>query len=575
IGGLIKADVKTLLKNDSGFVALTKGEPGTPGTNGTNGKDGNDGFSPYINSDNKWVVKSGVTNVLAKGVDGKNGTDGATFTPSVDASGNLSWSNNKGLTNPATKNIKGAPGAKGDTWRPKIADGKITWEKSDATTVAAFDVVTPTILDAKGYQTAANVNSIVDAKGYLTQSGVDGRVKNLVPEWARATSKPKYTAAEVGVSLADGKITIGTSSITPVTSLSGYATQSWVNGKGFQTEANVNTIINGKGFATTANVQYWGGVGNIGGSQTSCTTAQFIQQLKNLGAFSHRSWAYKCSWDYANSWIITDTGCGNIQLAGCLIEVMSQNENAYMIRVTTSPTVDTTLGAIANAVFVYRNHGSSYYPNWQRVGTKAEIDAKTDLATVKANCYVKTEIDTKVTTLNTAIGKKLNSSDFTFAKISGTASDAQIPNLNASKITAGTLGADRIPNLNASKITAGTLVAERIPTLPIAKVSNLQTTLDGKCTLAQVEGKGYQTLAQVNTAITNGVPAWARASAKPTYAYTEITGRITKVSELSNDSGYQTSSQVNTIINGKGFATTSALNSGLAGKADSSDVSPR
>lgn len=33
--------------------------------------------------------------------------DGATFTPSVDDDGNLSWTNDKGKTNPETKNIKG------------------------------------------------------------------------------------------------------------------------------------------------------------------------------------------------------------------------------------------------------------------------------------------------------------------------------------------------------------------------------------------------------------------------------------------------------------------------------------
>ena len=43
-----------------------------------------------------------------------DGEDGATFTPSVDSKGNLSWSNNKGLTNPTTVNIKGAKGDKGD-----------------------------------------------------------------------------------------------------------------------------------------------------------------------------------------------------------------------------------------------------------------------------------------------------------------------------------------------------------------------------------------------------------------------------------------------------------------------------
>ena len=43
-----------------------------------------------------------------------DGEDGATFTPSVDSKGNLSWSNNKGLTNPTTVNIKGEKGDKGD-----------------------------------------------------------------------------------------------------------------------------------------------------------------------------------------------------------------------------------------------------------------------------------------------------------------------------------------------------------------------------------------------------------------------------------------------------------------------------
>jgi hypothetical protein len=48
------------------------------------------------------------------GTNGKDGADGATFTPSVDAAGNLSWTNNKGLTNPPTVNIKGPKGDKGD-----------------------------------------------------------------------------------------------------------------------------------------------------------------------------------------------------------------------------------------------------------------------------------------------------------------------------------------------------------------------------------------------------------------------------------------------------------------------------
>ena len=51
----------------------------------------------------------------ANGKDGADGENGATFTPSVDANGNLSWTNDKGLPNPATINIKGEKGDKGDS----------------------------------------------------------------------------------------------------------------------------------------------------------------------------------------------------------------------------------------------------------------------------------------------------------------------------------------------------------------------------------------------------------------------------------------------------------------------------
>jgi hypothetical protein len=43
------------------------------------------------------------------------GEKGTTFTPSVDANGNLSWTNDGGKQNPTTVNIKGERGEKGDT----------------------------------------------------------------------------------------------------------------------------------------------------------------------------------------------------------------------------------------------------------------------------------------------------------------------------------------------------------------------------------------------------------------------------------------------------------------------------
>ncbi|VEB56968.1 side tail fiber protein [Salmonella enterica subsp. enterica] len=49
------------------------------------------------------------------------------------------------------------------------------------------------------------------------------------------------------------------------------------------------------------------------------TTAEFIVWLESQGAFNHPYWMCRGSWSYAYNKIITDTGCGNICLAGAVI----------------------------------------------------------------------------------------------------------------------------------------------------------------------------------------------------------------------------------------------------------------
>lgn len=49
--------------------------------------------------------------------------------------------------------------------------------------------------------------------------------------------------------------------------------------------------------------------------------------------------------------------------------------------------------------------------------------------------------------------------------------DARIPNLDASKITTGTLGVAQIPSLSASKIASDTLEVDRIPNLNASKIT--------------------------------------------------------------------------------------------------------
>ena len=82
-------------KLDAGTLKGDKGDKGDTGEQGPKGDKGDPG-------------DTGVA-----GANGQDGEDGATFTPSVDAQGNLSWTNNKGLVNPPTVNIKGDKGDPG------------------------------------------------------------------------------------------------------------------------------------------------------------------------------------------------------------------------------------------------------------------------------------------------------------------------------------------------------------------------------------------------------------------------------------------------------------------------------
>ncbi|EFL7343282.1 phage tail protein [Escherichia coli] len=102
---------------------------------------------------------------------------------------------------------------------------------------------------------------------------------------------------------------------------------------------------------------------DIGSDSQVWTTAQFISWLESQGAFNHPYWMCKGSWAYANNKVITDTGCGNICLAGAVVEVIG-TRGAMTIRVTTPST--SSGGGITNAQFTYINHGDAYAPGWRR-----------------------------------------------------------------------------------------------------------------------------------------------------------------------------------------------------------------
>ncbi|EEA8304207.1 hypothetical protein QE82_10795 [Salmonella enterica subsp. enterica serovar Rubislaw] len=100
---------------------------------------------------------------------------------------------------------------------------------------------------------------------------------------------------------------------------------------------------------------------SIGENSNPWTTAEFIAWLESQGAFNHPYWMCKGSWSYASNRVITDTGCGDIQLAGSVVEVMGRR-GAMTIRVTTATAGHGTL----NAQFTYINNGDGYSPGWRR-----------------------------------------------------------------------------------------------------------------------------------------------------------------------------------------------------------------
>ncbi|RUR97712.1 hypothetical protein [Pectobacterium polaris] len=190
---------------------------------------------------------------------------------------------------------------------------------------------------------------------------------------------------------------------------------------------------------------------NIGGDSGTWKTADFIVWLKNQGAFNHPYWVCKGAWQYSGNKTITDTGVGNIQLAGATIEVFG-TELATTIRVTTPSTV-TAAGAIPNAQFTYINHGDGYSPGWRR-----DYNTRNPPTAIDVGTYTKAETDTRVATATTAANNAA-----TAAASANTNANGRVP--SARKVNGKALTADI------------TLAATDVGALPVAGTAAAATKL--------------------------------------------------------------------------------------------------
>lgn len=126
------------------------------------------------------------------------GENGATFTPYVDASGNLTWTNDKGLPNPATVNIKGSKGENG-------ISATHSWSGTRLTVTSASGTSSADLKGSKGDKgddyilTDADKNDIAQIASELVDVPGGGGGLNLTLLWQNASPQSSFASQTIAL----------------------------------------------------------------------------------------------------------------------------------------------------------------------------------------------------------------------------------------------------------------------------------------------------------------------------------------------------------------------------------------
>ena len=271
-----------------------------------------------------------------------------------------------------------------DTHNYAINDAVSLWEAFDGLRVRAAAAGTvgtaitwTTVLDARRTMTSMTFkgNAVLDASNFSSYAlPLTGGTMTGAISFAAGQTWPTFNQSTTGsaATLTTARtLTIGSTGKT----FNGSANVSW-------SHAELGTVRN---FGVVE-------VQGVAGSNVSCTTAQFITWLTNLGAFAQTASVMKCSWSYAGNNDISDTGFGALDTAGCVIETFTDG-GQIIVRVT-SPSTGTGAGGIHE----YIDHGPSYSPGWRRVYTSALNGNITGTASNITGTYGGTLTSSQVTT---------------------------------------------------------------------------------------------------------------------------------------------------------------------------------
>ena len=153
-----------------GTFEVTEPEPGAAYGVGTE--------APYDVCIWDAVHSAWVNNGPLQGAKGNTGDTGTTFTPSVDAGGNISWTNDGDRANPATRNIKGPAGATGAAGRDGKSPYEVAVENGYTGTEATFNLALTTAASHHERHLPDGADPITVKEGNLDADAVtSGKIK--------------------------------------------------------------------------------------------------------------------------------------------------------------------------------------------------------------------------------------------------------------------------------------------------------------------------------------------------------------------------------------------------------------
>lgn len=215
------------------------------------GGSGTGGYSPTIEvretEDGYLLIITDIEGT--KRVEVKNGADGVTFTPSVNAAGVLSWTNDGGLANPTPISIKGD---KGDTGvagpqGPKGNDGYTPvkgtdyWTAADKQEIVESIPVATTAVAGKVKPDGETITVDADGTIHSVGGGTGGASSAIQVSYDDSNTQMGVTTVQGAIEhLAEQGRGTGEDGATFTPSVSAEGVISWTNDKGLENPTPVN-----------------------------------------------------------------------------------------------------------------------------------------------------------------------------------------------------------------------------------------------------------------------------------------------------------------------------------------------